>query len=165
MFTLSYFNEEEKKQMKMDVRVIDYIYNDLENDELSFQHPLYARMYQMALDASVDPSVPWDSIKFFSNRFDDPEVQQTAVNLMQDRYDAMGVAQNDERIDILVPRSILELKNCILEQQIESLTQQLRTAISPEQSNELMQQLNNKMFIKKHFDKLLGERVITPGRR
>ncbi len=164
-FTFSYFNDEEKKQMKMDVRVIDFIYNELENDQVAFQHPLYARMYSMALDASVDPSVPWDSVKFFSNRFDDPEVQQTAVNLMQDRYDALGVAQNDERIDILVPRSILELKNCILEQQIESLTQQLRTAINPEQSDELMQQLNNKMFIKKDFDKLLGERVITPGRR
>jgi DNA primase len=164
-FTFSYFNDEEKKQMKMDVRVIDFIYNELDDDQVTFQHPLYARMYSMALDASVDPSVPWDSVKFFSNRFDDPEVQQTAVNLMQDRYDALGVAQNDERIDILVPRSILELKNCILEQQIESLTQQLRTAINPEQSDELMQQLNNKMFIKKDFDKLLGERVITPGRR
>ena len=165
MFTFSYFNEEEKKQMKMDVRVIDFIYNELDDDKVVFQHPLYARMYQMALDASVDPSVPWDSVKFFSNRFDDPEVQQTAVNLMQDRYDALGVAQNIERIDVLVPRSILELKNCILEQQIDSLTQQLRTAINPEQSNELMQQLNNKMFIKKQFDKELGERVITPGRR
>ncbi len=164
-FTFSYFNDEEKKQMKMDVRVIDFIYNELENDQVAFQHPLYARMYSMALDASVDPSVPWDSVKFFSNRFDDPEVQQTAVNLMQDRYDALGVAQNIERIDVLVPRSILELKNCILEQQIDSLTQQLRTAINPEQSNELMQQLNNKMFIKKQFDKELGERVITPGRR
>ncbi len=165
MFTFSYFNEEEKKQMKMDVRVIDFIYNELDDDKVVFQHPLYARMYQMALDASVDPSVPWDSVKFFSNRFDDPEVQQTAVNLMQDRYDALGVAQNIERIDVLVPRSILELKNSILEQQIESLTQQLRTAINPEQSDELMQQLNNKMFIKKQFDKELGERVITPGRR
>ena len=164
-FTFSYFNDEEKKQKKMDVRVIDFIYNELENDQVAFQHPLYARMYSMALDASVDPSVPWDSVKFFSNRFDDPEVQQTAVNLMQDRYDALGVAQNIERIDVLVPRSILELKNCILEQQIDSLTQQLRTTINPEQSNELMQQLNNKMFIKKQFDKELGERVITPGRR
>ena len=164
-FTFSYFNDEEKKQMKMDVRVIDFIYNELDDDKVVFQHPLYARMYQMALDASVDPSVPWDSVKFFSNRFDDPEVQQTAVNLMQDRYDALGVAQNIERIDVLVPRSILELKNCILEQQIDSLTQQLRTTINPEQSNELMQQLNNKMFIKKQFDKELGERVITPGRR
>ena len=163
-FTFSYFNEDEKKKQKLDVRVIDFIDYELNNDGVTFQHPLYARMYQMALDASVDASVPWDSVRFFSNKFDDPEVQQTAVNLMQDRYDALGVAQNVERIDVLVPRSILELKNCILEQQIDAITQELRVTTDVNRSNELMQQLSEKIDIKKYFDKELGERVITPGR-
>ena len=122
-------------------------------------------MYNLALDASADPSVAWDSVKFFSNRFDDPEVQQTAINLLQDRYDALGIAQNIERIDILVPRSILELKNCILEQQIDALTQELRVTADISKCTELMQQLTEKIKIKKSFDKELGERVIIPGRR
>ena len=161
----SYFNNDEKKEENVDIRVIDFIYNELNVDELTFQHPLYARMYNLALDASADPSVAWDSVKFFSNRFDDPEVQQTAINLLQDRYDALGIAQNIERIDILVPRSILELKNCILEQQIDALTQELRVTADLSKCNELMQQLAEKIKIKKSFDKELGERVIIPGRR
>jgi hypothetical protein len=164
-FTFSYFNNDEKKEENVDIRVIDFIYNELNADELTLQHPLYARMYNLALDASADPSVAWDSVKFFSNRFDDPEVQQTAINLLQDRYDALGIAQNIERIDILVPRSILELKNCILEQQIDALTQELRVTADLSKCNELMQQLAEKIKIKKSFDKELGERVIIPGRR
>ena len=164
-FTFSYFNLEDKKQENVDIRVIDFIYNELNADELTLQHPLYARMYNLALDASADPSVAWDSVKFFSNRFDDPEVQQTAINLLQDRYDALGIAENIERIDILVPRSILELKNCILEQEIDALTQELRITPDHNKCNELMQQLSEKIKIKKSFDKELGERVIIPGRR
>lgn len=164
-FEFSYFDEEAKSQAKMLVRVIDFIYNELNVDEVTFLHPLYARMYNMALDASADPSVQWDSVKFFSNRFDDPEVQQTAVNLMQDKYDALGVAENVERLDILVPRSILELKNCILEQQIDAVTQELRVTTDPARIQQLMQDLNNKLYVKKIFDKDLGERVIIPGRR
>jgi len=164
-FEFAYFNDETKSQSKVMVRVIDFIFNELNADEVTFQHPLYARMYNMALDATADASVQWDSVKFFSNRFDDPEVQQTAVNLMQDRYDALGVAQNVERLDILVPRSILELKNCILEQQIDSITQELRITTDPDKVKQLMQELNDKMYVKKVFDKELGERVIIPGRR
>ena len=77
----------------------------------------------------------------------------------------IGIAQNIERIDILVPRSILELKNCILEQQIDALTQELRVTADLSKCNELMQQLAEKIKIKKSFDKELGERVIIPGRR
>ena len=164
-FTFSYFNNAEKKMENVDVRVIDFIYNELIADELTLQHPLYARMYNLALDASADVNVPWDSVKFFSNRFDDPEVQQMAINLLQDRYDALGIAENIERIDILVPRSILELKNCILEQEIDAITQELRVTSDNTRSTELMQQLKEKINIKKYFDKELGERVIIPGRR
>ncbi len=161
-FQFSFFDQETKQKQNVDVRVIDFIYNELSSDELTFQHPLYARIYQLALDASADAAVPWDSVRYFSNLFGDPEVQQTAVNLMQDRYDALGVVQNVERLDILVPRSILELKNCILEQQIAALTQQLRTTADPQQVMQLMNDLNDKVAIKKLFDKELGERVITP---
>ncbi len=163
-FEFSYFNQETKTQEKIMYRVIDFVFNELNVDEVSFQHPLYTRMYNMALEASVDPSIPWDSVKYFSNRFDDPEVQQTAINLLQDRYDALGVAQNVERLEILVPRSVLELKNCILEQDIQRVTQELRTTTDPNLSMQLMRELTEKLDIKKDFDKDLGERVIIPGR-
>lgn len=157
-FKFSYYNQEEKQQQTIDIRVIDFIYNELNSDEVVFQHPLYARMYQLALDASEDINVVWDSNRFFSNLHSDPEVQQTALDLSQDRYDAMGVAQNEEQLDVLIPRCVLELKDCLLRMEINDLT--LRLKSPTEDSTEIMRQLVEKMQIQKIFDKELGERVI-----
>lgn len=162
IFDFTYQNPDTKQQEVLKYRVIDFIYQELNADEVAFQHPLYARMYQLALDATTDASIAWDSVKFFSNMFDDPEVQQTAVNLMQDRYEALGVVENIERIDVLVPRSILELKSCILQMQIDDLMRQLRQPTDPQTAVQLMAQLQEKKNIMVYFDKELGERVVNP---
>lgn len=164
VFTFSFFNNDTQQNESLNYRVIDFIYQEMTLDELTFKHPLYARMYQLALDASADQSVEWNSVKFFSNIYNDTEVQQVAIQLMQDRYEAMGIAQNNEVLEVLVPRSILELKSCILRQEIEELTRELRLPASPDVKRQQMQQLTQKMEIQKYFDKQLGERVITPTR-
>lgn len=163
-FPFTFDNDQTKQKETINCRVIDFIYNDLSADEIRFQHPLYARMYQLALDASVDANIEWDSVRYFSNLYEDPEAQQTAINLMQDRYEALGVAQNNEQLDALVPRAILELKDCLLQSEIDDMMRQLRVIQNPEESNKLMIELNNKLMIKKLFDKELGERVLTPSR-
>ncbi len=164
VFDFSYFNGETRQQETIQIRVIDFIYQELTTDELILQHPLYAQMYQLALDATVDPSVEWDSVRFFSNLYEQPEVQQTALNLMQDRYEALGVAQNDEKLEVLIPRCVLELKSCILRQEITEITRQLRLPLDAQSKQQMMQELMQKMQIQKIFDKELGERVITPSR-
>lgn len=161
-FEFLYTNPEDQSKQVYTFRVIDFIYQELTTDEVTIQHPLYSRMYQMALDASVDASVEWDSVRFFSNKFDDPEVQQVSVNLLQDRYEAMGVAQNNEKLEVLVPRSILELKSCILQMEIDQITRDLRSAVDPDTIMSLMTQLNDKKKIMTLFDKELGERVVNP---
>ncbi len=157
-FPFTYINPETREPVTQNFRVIDFIYNELNADGVVFQHPLYARMYQQALDASEDTSIEWNSTRFFSNLHTDPEAQSTALDLSQDRYDAMGVAQNDEQLDVLIPRCVLELKNCILSMDIESLTEQLKNPASD--MMQIMQQLKEKKEIQKIFDKELGERVI-----
>ena len=163
-FPFTYYNEETKKPEQVEIRVIDFIYEELNADEVAITHPLYARVYQMALDATVDVNVPWDSVRFFSNLYDDPEVQQLAINLMQDRYEALGVAQNTGKVEVLVPRSVLELKSCILSEEINDITRKLRLPIPKEEKDQLLALLTQKMQIQKIFDKELGERVINPNR-
>lgn len=157
-FTFTYTNQETKEPTTVEIRVIDFIYNELSSDEVSFKHPLYAKMYQLALDASEDLNAVWESNKFFTNFHSDPEVQQLALDLSQDRYDAMGVAQNIEQLEVLIPRCVLELKNCILTMEIEDLTNRLRQP--SDDMLQVMQQLQQKKQIQKIFDKELGERVI-----
>lgn len=164
VFPFTYLNQETNQQETVSFRVIDFIYQELTSDEVILQHPLYARMYQLALDATVDPNQPFDSVRYFSNLYDDPEVQQTAINLLQDRYEALGIAQNQEQLEVLVPRAILELKNCILQLEIDDLMRQLRFPDPSADKAQIMSNLQIKMQVKKCFDKELGERVITPNR-
>jgi len=164
-FNFQYEDPNTRQKLSYTYRVIDFIYMELGRDALDFQHPLYARIFQIALDATTDSNVPWDSVKFFSNYFQDPEVQQTAINMMQDRYEALGVVEHNEQIEVLVPRSILELKSCILQMDIDRLMQQLRTPTDPATMQTIMTELNDKKNLMKLFDKELGERVVNPLRR
>lgn len=165
IFDFVFDNPDTKQKEVYPFRVIDFIYSELNNDQVALQHPLYARMYQMALDASADSNVVWDSVRFFSNLFNDPEVQHTADNLMQDRYEAMGTVEHQEQLDVLVPRSVLELKACILQTDIDNLTRQLRNPSDPSMLNAIMTELYQKKELMKIFDKQLGERVVNPLRR
>lgn len=165
LFDFVFPNPETQQKEVYTYRVIDFIYQELNNDELSLQHPLYAKMYQLALDASADINVPFDSVKFFSNMFNDPDVQKMAVNLLQDRYEAMGVVEHKEQLDVLVPRAVLELKSCILQMDIDNLTRMLRSPSDPATIQQIMAELNEKKNLMKVFDKELGERVVNPLRR
>jgi len=159
------YTGEDGKPAVYDYRVIDFVYNELSGDEVTLEHPLYAHMLDLALQASADATQAWDSVRYFSNLYSDSEAQQLAVNLLQDRYEALGIAENVERLDILAPRAILELKSAILQHEIDDLTRQLRMPTDAALKMEIMQQLLQKNAVKKEFDKQLGERVVMPSSR
>lgn len=157
-FELSGYNEK-GQTIKQSCRVIDYIYNELNADGLTFNHPLYARMYQISLDASADPSVQWDSIRFFLEMHSDPEVQQMAITLMEDRYEGLGVAENNEHLEVVLPRNVLELKACIISMQLKYLQWMLS---QPNVDTEaVMKNMCQLQIVKRNFDKALGGRIIT----
>lgn len=140
-------------------RVIDYIGTALYQDKLEFRHPLYRRMYKMALEASEDTSKPWDSVRFFRDRDSDPEAQRTAIDLLSDRYDALGIVEHNEELSLLVPRSIIEYKDSVVRMQLADLKQQLRQPGCD--GAQIMQKMQDLNFVRKELVKQLGERIIT----
>lgn len=159
-FDISYIDDQGKPQTES-IRVIDFYYNELSVDQIVFNHPLYARIYELALAASEDTSLTWDSIRFFSNLNDDPEVQQLAFNLMQDKFDTMGLAENVEQIEMLVPRSVLELKNSIITMQIDQELRHMKNLQPGENFRDILTHVSQLKQVQKALDKQLGERVIT----
>ncbi len=141
-------------------RVVDFVGSELTADGIAFQHPLYARMLQMAYDASADPNAPFDSVRYFT-RTDDSEVRQKALDLIDDKYEAISGVENNELLDDLVPRSILELKEAICRTEMNDLHRQLRDPSCDYRA--VMQRLTELQTIKKNLDKSLGERIITGG--
>ena len=141
-------------------RVIDYIGCVLQQDEIEFNVPLYAKMLQLAYDASEDPNSEWDSVKFFTT-YNDPEVSRLALSLESDRYDALGIAKNVEDLDILIPRCVLELQECIVRTEINDCNKALKYPSPDTDVVKIMQRLQELYNIKKVFDKELGERIVT----
>ena len=141
-------------------RVIDYIGCVLQQDEIEFNVPLYAKMLQLAYDASEDPNDEWDSVKFFTTHYD-PEVSKLALSLESDRYDALGIAKNVEDLDILIPRCVLELQECIVRTEINDCNKALKYPSPDTDVIKIMQRLQELYNIKKVFDKELGERIVT----
>lgn len=156
-FTITWTDEENNAKSEV-WRVIDYIGYDLYQDGISFRTPLYARMFQMAIDATSDTSATFDSIRFFTG-INDNDIMLEVNDLLEDRYDALGIAANVEDLDTLIPRVLLELKDVILRMEIASLNQSLR--LPGADAMEIMRQLTEKAETKKAIQKELGERIIT----
>lgn len=156
-FNLKWRDENGELQIE-EWRVIDFIGTELASDSISFQNPLYAKVLQIAFDATNDPDAEFNSVRFFSYH-EDPAVSQLALELVEDRAEALGIAQNEEVLESYIPRVILELKECLLRIEIESLQEQMKAPnidLTP-----IIQRMQQCLEIKKEFDRVLGERVIT----
>lgn len=160
-FEITWVDEATKQTQSETWRVIDYIVYDFSQDAIALQHPAYARIYQLAMEATANPEEPFDSVKFFT-RHEDMQVSQLALDLLDekdDRYDALGFAPNNEDLAVLIPRCILEYKEAIVRMRINQTRAQLR---APGANHaEIMATLQQLQELKSSFDKALGERVVT----
>lgn len=137
-------------------RVIDFIGSDLHADGIEFHHPLYAKMLQLAYDASDNPDVEFNSIRFFTG-YPDPVISRLALDLTTGRIITNVV--NEENLSMAIPRALLELKECMMRIEIADLNAQLRNR--PDNYAEIFQRLMECNEIKKQLDKDLGERIVT----
>ena len=158
-FLLKY-NDETGALQSEEWRVIDFIGNELISGDITyeFRHPVYARMFQMALDATEDQQKPFNGIAFFVNQ-PDPEISQTALKLADDRYEGLSFVDNIEDMSFLVPRAIMELKCAVVREQINQLQDALRQPGADFRT--IMTEYNNLTALKKKFDKIIGERIVT----
>lgn len=156
-FTLTWQDEQGNDQSQ-EWRTIDFIGAELYQDGIEFQHPLYKKMYQMALDETEDPNKPFDSNRFFSS-VNDEEVRKTAIDMMSDKYDSLGIVEHHEDLAYLIPRCILELKASIVQMERTELNNQLRNPSCDAVA--IMTRMQELDMIRKMLDKQLGERIIT----
>lgn len=153
--------QDENNQMHSDQwKVIDYIKYILQQDEIEFQHPLYAKMLKLAVDETADTDKIFSSTKFFFN-YPDDDVRNCALSLESDRYNALGIVQEETNLDVLVPRCVQELQECLVRIEIDTLRKELKDPNVGDKAIEIMSRLNDLYIIKKELDKILGERIIS----
>lgn len=160
-----YFDEERQEQVTM--RVAAYIRFDLERDDLTFYTPQFKQMLDEAADRCDEPG-------FVAQRYflahPDPLVSQAAASLISEKYQLSKyhskyreLEQEEDKLDLLVPRDIYAFKEAYIFHQIKELQSQIKTAQAAgdmEGVMTLMARIAKLNEIKSVLCKELGERIV-----
>lgn len=166
-----------------DISVLQFIREELENDQIIFRHPLYRTM----MEESYEHMQESDFIpeRYFL-RHHRNEFSMIAAELITDRYELSKIYRSDisdeennlasstnftqkveKEEDILfelVPRLIMELKYRILREKINEAMEQIKQSERQGDSQALLQWMKDYRDLReleKEFAKALGERIIS----
>ena len=123
-----YVDEETNENVSL--RVVDYIKNDLENDEIKLNNPTYSKMFEMAVDgANKDNFI---SSAVFINT-PDVSISKIALDMIAEKYTLskihtkyQTIEGEKERLSELVPRALFELKDAILRYDIKLINDNIK---------------------------------------
>ncbi len=164
-----YVAEDENTGEKVPVKVIEYIVQDLQGDELELTDPVHRQVLKEAYEKYTQEG-------FVAERYflthPDPVISRLAVDLANDKYPLSKVhskfqkiEEESERLTDLIPYALLNYKDVVLKKQMEELSLRIKEAQeagNSEQEAEYIKELSDlwqesKKLIAKH----LGERIIT----
>ncbi len=160
--------ENEEDNTRIPVTVIEYVYQDLLQDEIFFENPLYKEILEEAMSLYKQPEFVAE--RYFLNH-PNPKISQLAVMLVSDKYTLSKVhskfqkiEDESERLITLVPREVLNYKDAILKRQMDNLNLKIKKAQEDndiEQMTSLMKELSDIWKVqKKVISKYLGERIV-----
>ena len=163
------YKEEDEAGNIIEHSVAEYILSDLEHDQIKFNHPLYARLLELAANNHKENGFIAET--FFVNQAD-PEISRLSTDLVADKYHLSKihtkycvVEGEKDRLQELVPRAMFELKDAILRDEIRHINLKIKEASQNKNMSQvltLMESLSQKNEIRTTLAKELGERIITP---
>ena len=147
-----------------------YIVDEVMEDELEFQHPVYRQIFQIITDL-VESKTKIDSNIFIMN--ENVEVSTLAVDMLTDDYDdkmSKLWSKNDVKLEteemklkVIVPELIVSFKNKKVLDLIKEAQDEIKKA-QDNNDNESINLLIQKMQIlnelKRNISKQLGDRII-----
>ena len=163
----TYTDEEAEKEIS--VKVIEYIVQDLRDDELEFTNPLYKQILEEACSKCKDESFVVET--YFTNH-PDPQIAKLAVDLSTNKYIESKVhfrhkkkEEEEEKLVELIPYVILNYKDAILKRNMDEINLKIKEAEQAndfEQLKELVKQLSELWKeSQKEIALHLRERIIT----
>lgn len=149
------------------VTVVEYVINDLKEDELAFHNPLHRRILSEASEHIHDQ-------EFASERFfvahPDPKISTIATELASDRYQlskyhskTQKLVTDEERLYEMVPMLMINFKNAIVAEELKHIMYALQDpsiANDNAQCNAVMQRYKEMKEIQNLMAKRLGDRVV-----
>ena len=149
------------------VTVVEYVINDLKEDELAFHNPLHRRILSEASEHIHDQ-------EFASERFfvahPDPKISTIATELASDRYQlskyhskTQKLVTDEERLSEMVPMLMINFKNAIVAEELKHIMYALQDpsiANDNAQCDAVMQRYKEMKEIQNLMAKRLGDRVV-----
>ena len=149
------------------VTVVEYVINDLKEDELAFHNPLHRRILSEASEHIHDQ-------EFASERFfvahPDPKICTIATELASDRYQlskyhskTQKLVTDEERLYEMVPMLMINFKNAIVAEELKHIMYALQDpsiANDNAQCDAVMQRYKEMKEIQNLMAKRLGDRVV-----
>ena len=149
------------------VTVVEYVINDLKEDELAFHNPLHRRILSEASEHIHDQ-------EFASERFfvahPDPKISTIAAELASDRYQlskyhskTQKLVTDEERLYEMVPMLMINFKNAIVAEELKHIMYALQDpsiANDNAQCDAVMQRYKEMKEIQNLMAKRLGDRVV-----
>lgn len=149
------------------VTVVEYVINDLKEDELAFHNPLHRRILSEASEHIHDQ-------EFASERFfvahPDPKISTIATELASDRYQLSKyhskthkLVTDEERLYEMVPMLMINFKNAIVAEELKHIMYALQDpsiANDNAQCDAVMQRYKEMKEIQNLMAKRLGDRVV-----
>ena len=159
-----FYADEAKVQQ---VTVGDYILEELEKDNLTFDSPVHALMLE-------EYKIHHKQEKFIAERFflyhQNGQISMLTADLVTEKYTLSKVHSKIKRIETdaerfidLVPRVVFEFKNCLILDRIKKKLIELKAANDSKNSElyaKIMQDWDQLENAKKQLSKTLGERII-----
>ena len=149
------------------VTVVEYVINDLKEDELAFHNPLHRRILSEASEHIHDQ-------EFASERFfvahPDPKISTIATELASYRYQlskyhskTQKLVTDEERLYEMVPMLMINFKNAIVAEELKHIMYALQDpsiANDNAQCDAVMQRYKEMKEIQNLMAKRLGDRVV-----
>lgn len=161
-------NSEDGKTITVKTSVIELIHHELDKDELTFEHPVYAKIYQLFVNGLSENQLL--SIKYFK-RMEDQEIVTFVSDIESNDYELssqwlskynISIRSEGDRLNEAIVNSIFGFKSYKIENKIRSIRQKLKfsEALS---DTELMDLLAEQMAyerVKIIFSEKLGRIIL-----
>lgn len=147
--------------------VIEYVVNDLKEDELAFHNPLHRQILTEAATHISDKG-------FIAERYfpahPDTTISKLSVELISSRYQLRKsqveqMVTDEERLYELIPRLMINFKYAIVSEELKHMMFALQdpaVANDEEKCNSIMKRYSEMRGIQSIMAKRLGDRVVHP---
>ena len=162
-------NATNEEGQEVPVSVIEYVINDLKQDELSFHNPLHRQILTEAATHIHDAG--FTAERYFLAH---PEttISKLSVELISNRYQlskyhskSQKIVTDEERLYELVPALMINFKYAIVSEELKHMMSALQdsaVANDEEKCNAIMKRYSEMREVQSIMAKRLGDRVVLP---